>query len=118
MATRRPLVLINGKVAELPSGDLVAGAGSGSGVVGEGLSFGADTPFRKYQFTFNYALPGVTTTSVIVASLGVSPGDYEVSGDFMAGWTLVTEVKADLIVFYVFSPTYIDQSFQINYIKV
>jgi hypothetical protein len=61
MAERRPLVLVNGQLTELPTGDTLPGAGGGGGAPPVGTA------------TINFgAAPGDTSVSVTIADTSIA----------------------------------------------
>jgi hypothetical protein len=89
MATRRALVLIDGQIAELPSGDGLAGAaGGGAALAGTAV---VTPPQWSYSHTETVAAAGVTGASRIFLSLGAFLDSDENSAEFldiaaMSGW--------------------------------
>ena len=72
MATRNPLVLINGQLQELPAGDSVAGAGGAATVYSVVLDLGA-TPVRSATRTFADS-NAVTSSKVVMTCAGPADG--------------------------------------------
>lgn len=73
MATRRPLVQINGSLQELPSGDTIAGA-SGSATITSGtveIDFGAYPGSNEAQVVVT-AQTGITTSSLILVDTNLT----------------------------------------------
>ena len=79
MATRRPLVLVDGGIQELPVGDAVAGAAAGSVVVStdpeNAISLGTDTNvFAPKQVYVQAAAPTIPPgTQAIWFQTGLGP---------------------------------------------
>ncbi len=78
MATRRPLVIVDGQVQELPSGDIVSGAGSGAiALASVTLDFGS-VPTDSKAFSITDA--AVTTLSKVVMVASPDGDEYEMDG--------------------------------------
>lgn len=67
MAERRPLVVVNGRKAELPAGDTLPGAGGGIGGI---ATINPNTLGGAYEWTETVAAIGVTAASRIILGIG------------------------------------------------
>lgn len=74
MATRRPLVQINGSLQELPVGDTVAGASGGSATITSGtveIDFGAYPGSNEAQVVVT-GQTGITTSSLVLVDTNLT----------------------------------------------
>lgn len=111
MAARNPLVLISGAIQELPAGDTVNGGSGGGGAAPQQAII--TLPYSAGGMsTVNVVKAGVTTASIILASL---TGTVENEADDIDDWEVTTTPQTGSIDFNISCPGPFCGQVAINY---
>lgn len=109
MAVRNPLVIINGVIQELPSGDTLNGAG-GSATITQAL------------ITLPYSMGGLTTVNVVNAGVSAVSkiiselvATVENEADDIDDWEITATPLAGSVDFNVFCPAPFGGQVSVNY---